>query len=293
MERCESERSSDAAGPGAVESAVAAAMEGGVTMDEVVARVGAWDGEGSGSDEGHSAAGTDGLIGLQREAGRLSEEWERDREPGAEEGSARVAIESLRALTLRTMAQLSAGAEPVSAVEIGRLSLTLQRIEGADRLRIEREQAVAGAGLSHGGEVQGSGWSIEGDPLEWPQRAVEEVPEAEWAGDWGGDPDAASPAPAPDTPFDDAGEHDASVARGAHEATDREDANATEDASDAREAPDTRDARRRRDVRAVPDAPDDDAYSVARDVEMRRRDRERLLWPTDPPFCPALWHTFG
>ena len=276
MERYESERSSDAAGPGAVEGAVAAAMEGGVTMDEIVARVRAR------GDEDGGATQVDGLIGVQREAESFAEEWERDREPGAEEGSARVAIESLRALTLRTMAQLSAGAEPVSAVEIGRLSLTLQRIEGADRLRIQREQAAAGAGLSHGGEVQGSGWSIEGDPLEWPQRAVEEAPDSEWAEDPASD-SAATP-PVPDAPFDDADEH---------EATDREDANVTESVGDSSEASDEQDAGVPQDVRAVPDAPDDDAYSVARDVELRRRDRERLLWPTDPPFCPALWHTFG
>ena len=287
MERCESERSSDAAGPGAVEGAVAAAMEHGATMDGIVGRVRAWSSEDGG------AAHIDGLINLQREAGRFAEEWERDREPGAEEGSARVAIESLRALALRTMAQLSGRAEPVSTVELGRLSLTLQRIEDADWLRIKCERAAAGAGLSHGGEVRRSGWSIDGDPLDWPQHAVEEAPDSEWAGDWDGDPDAALPAPAADAPFDDAGAQDARVARGAHEATDQEDARVTEDESDAGEAPDERDAGVPQDVRAVPDAPDDDAYSVARDVELRRRDRERLLWPTDPPFCPALWHTFG
>ena len=276
MERCESERSSDEAGPGAVEGAVAAAMEGGVTMDEIVARVCARGGEDGG------AAYVDGLIGVQREADRFAEEWAGTREPGAEEGSALVAIETLRALALHTMAGLSQREDPMSAVELGRLSLTLQRIEGADRLRIEREQPAAGAGLSHGGKVQGSGWSIEGDPLEWPVRVVKEAPDSEWAEDPASD-SAATP-PAPDAPFDDADEH---------EATDREDANATEDASDASEAPDERDAGVPQDVRAVPDAPDDDAYSVARDVEMRRRDRERLLWPTDPPFCPALWHTFG
>ena len=187
------------------------------------------------------------------------------------------------------MARLSQREEPVSTVDLGRLSLTPQRIEGADRLRIEREQAVAGVGLSHGGRVQRSRWSIAGNPLEWPAVAVEEAPESEWAGDSGGDPEASPPAPGPDVPFDDAGPQDASVA---HEATDQEDANATEDVSDASEVPDERDAGVPQDVRAMPDARDDDAYSVARDVEMRRRDRERLLWPTDPPFCPALWHTF-
>ena len=276
MERYESERPSGEAGPGAVEGAVAAAMEGGVTMDEIVARIRARDSEDGG------AAHVDGLIGVRREVGRFAEEWERDREPGAEEGSARVAIETLRALALHTMAGLSGRSEPVSAVELGRLSLTLQRIEGADRLRIEREQAAAGAGLPHGGEAQRSGWSIEGDPLEWLQRVVEEAPDSEWAEDPASD-FAATP-PAPDAPVDDGRPQ---------EATDQEDANVTEDESDASEAPDERDAAVPQDVRAVPDAPDDDAYSVARDVELRRRDRERLLWPTDPPFCPALWHTFG
>ena len=267
MERCESERSSDAAGPGAVDEAVAAAV-----------------GDG------------DGLIDVRREAGRFAEEWECDREPGAEEGSARVAIESLQALTLRTMAGLSGRSKPVSTVELGRLSLTLQCIEDADRLRIEREQAAAGAGLSHGGEDQRSGWSIEGDPLEWPQRAVEEAPDSEWAEDTASDSAATPPASVSDAPFDYDGTQDAWVACGAHEATDQEDANVTEDASDAGDAPEERDAGVPQDIRAVPDAPDapdDDAYSVARDVELRRRDRERLLWPTDPPFCPALWHTFG
>ena len=243
--------------------------------------------------ESSRAAPSDGLMGLRRKAEDFAEEWQRTREPGAEGDSARVAIESLRALALHTMAQLSGRSEPVSTVELGHLSFTLQHIEGADTLRIEREQAAAGAGLSHAGKIQRSGWSIEGNPLEWPQRAVEGAPDSEWVDDWGGEPDAALPAPAPDAHFDDAGAQDAWVARGAHEATDQEDANVTDDENDASETPDERDAGVPQDVRAVPDAPDDDAYSVARDVEMRRRDRERLLWPTDPPFCPALWHTFG
>ena len=165
--------------------------------------------------ESGGAAPIDGLIGLRRKAEDFAEEWERTREPDAEEGSARVAIESLRTLTLHTMAALSRREEPVSAVEIGRLSLTLQRIESADRLRIKHEQAAAGAGLSHGGEVQRSGWSIEGDPLDWPVRAVEETPDSAWSEASGWDSAAAPPVPTPDAPVDDTGAQDAWVARSA------------------------------------------------------------------------------
>ena len=293
MEQCESVCTTGDPLPGAIQGAVAAAMAGGVTMDAIVARVGARSGEGSGSDEGLSATCMDDLIGVQREAEGFAEEWRRTREPGAEGHSARVAIETLRALTFRTVAQLGGRAESVSTMELGRLSLALQRIKGADRLRIEREQAAAEAdaqgerpapwaGLSHDEQVQTIRRSIEENLLGWPARA--EAPDSGWNGDSGGDPGATPPAPAPDAPLGDGG---------APEATDQEDATVAEDASDASEAPDERDAGVSQDVRAVPDAPDDDAYSVARDVELRRRDRGRLLWPTDPPFCPSLWHTFG
>ena len=94
--------------PGAIQDAVAAAIEGGATMDEIVAcvrpratatvrlppRTARW------------AARIDGLICLQREADRFAEEWVRTREPGAEGRSALVAIETLRTLALRTMAEL-------------------------------------------------------------------------------------------------------------------------------------------------------------------------------------------
>ena len=53
--------------------------------------------------ESGGAAPIDGLIGLRRKAEDFAEEWQRTREPGAEGDSARVAIESLRALTLRTV----------------------------------------------------------------------------------------------------------------------------------------------------------------------------------------------
>ena len=274
-------------------------------MDAIVARVRARSGEGG------SGPCFDGLIGLQRETNGFTEEWERSREPGAEGRAALVAIETLRALTLRTMAALSARAEPLSTEDLGRLALTLQRIERADRLRIKRERAATESGAL-AGAVPRKPPSGEEEMVGWPAEAEAEAPDAAWTEDSGQDPDAVPPALAPDPPADD-GEAldawDAAVAprvsdprgapdpwspRGSHktrptpEAADGEVANVTDNASDASEAPNTsdapmardvRDARGAQDARAVRDAPDEREWSVVRDLEMRRRDAARLPGP--------------
>ena len=160
--QCESERSPDEPLPGVIQDAVAAAIEDGATMDEIVARVRSLGPAARGGDrspliprarrcararpaEGRWAERIQGLIFLQREADRCAEEWERTREPGAEGRSALIAIETLRTQALRTMAELAAREEPVPTEDLGRLALALHRIESADRLRVEREQAMADA----------------------------------------------------------------------------------------------------------------------------------------------------
>ena len=112
--------SSDEPLPGAIQDAVAVAIEDGATMDEIVERVRSRGGDRSPliprarrcararPAEGRWAERMDGLICLQRETDRFAEEWERTREPGAEGRSALIAIETLRTLALRTMADLSA-----------------------------------------------------------------------------------------------------------------------------------------------------------------------------------------
>ena len=87
------ERASDAPLPAAIQDAVAAAIEDGATMDEIVTRVRAGDGDRSPliprarrcararPDEGRWAERMDGLICLQRETVRFAEEWERTRDP--------------------------------------------------------------------------------------------------------------------------------------------------------------------------------------------------------------------
>ena len=154
-------------------------------MDEIVARVRSGGGDRSPSiprarrcararpAEGRWAERMDGLICLQRETDRFAEEWERTRDPGAEGLSALIAIETLRTLALRTMAELGAREEPVPTEDLGRLALALHRIESADRLRIEREQAAADAAAAHDGAAARAASMTHAERVETVRRAME------------------------------------------------------------------------------------------------------------------------
>ena len=297
--QCESECSPDEPLPGAIQDAVAAAIEDGATMDDIVERVRARGGEGSPliprarrcararPAEGRRAERMDGLICLQRETHRFAEEWARAREPGAEGLSALIAIETLRTLALRTMAELGQREEPVAAEELGRLALALHRIESADRLRIEREQTMADA-AAHAGPAARTASMTHAERVETVRRAMEghlfpgrtepPPPASGWAAASPADSPVTPPEPAPDspaaappahsrvTPPDPASESPADD--GAHDVGD---AGGAPDVCDARGARDSWDVRR------------------ARDAELRRRDAEGRIWPTDPPFCPSAW----
>ena len=188
--QCESERSTTGAIseeplPAAIQDAVAAAIEDGATMDEIVARVRSGDGDRSPSiprarrcararpAEGRWAERMDGLICLQRETVRFAEEWERTRDPRAEGLSALIAIETLRTLALRTMAELGTREEPVPTEDLGRLALALNRIESADKLRIEREQAAADAAAAHDGAAARAASMTHAERVETVRRAME------------------------------------------------------------------------------------------------------------------------
>ena len=201
--------------PAAIEDAVAEAIEGGASMDEIVAWVRAGDGERSPliprarrcararPAEGCWAERMEGLICLQRETVRFAEEWERTRDPRAEGLSALIAIETLRTLALRTMAELGAREEPVPTEDLGRLALALRRMESADRLRIEREQAAVDA-TAHAGPAAGAASMTHAERVETARRAMEghlfpgrtepPTPASGWA--------AASPAASYVTPPD-------------------------------------------------------------------------------------------
>ena len=249
---------------------MAAAIEGGATMDEIVARVRPLGPAALGGDrspliprarrcararpgEGRWAERMDGLICLQRETDRFAEEWERTRDLRVEELSALIAIETLRTLALRTMAELGAHEEPVPTEDLGRLALALRRIESADKLRIEREQAAADAAAAHAGPAARAASMTHAERVETVRRAMEghlfpggtdPPPTASgWAAASAEDSHVTPPDPTP----------------GARVARPRA------------QADDTWDAHR------------------ARDAELRRREAEGRIWPTDPPFCPSEW----
>ena len=209
--------------PGAIQDAVAAAIEDGATMDEIVSRVRSRGGDRSPSiprarrcararpAEGRWAERMDGLICLQRETDRFAEEWERTREPGAEGRSALIAIETLRTLALSTMADLSQRTEPVPTEDLARLALALHRIESADRLRIEREQAAADPAAAHAGAAARAASMTHAERVETVRRALEghlfpgrtDPPPAAsgWAAASAEDSPVTPPEPAPDSPM--------------------------------------------------------------------------------------------
>ena len=157
------------------------------------------------------------------------------------------------------MAELGAREEPVPTEDLGRLTLALHRIEGADRLRIEREQAAADPADAHAGAAARAASMTHAERVETVRRALEghlfpgrtepPPPAFGWAAASAEDSPVTPPDPAPESPA----------------------ADGAQDDSDVRIARDTWDAR------------------GARDAELRRREAERRLWPTDPPFCPSAW----
>ena len=195
-------------------------------------------------------------------------------EPGAEGRSALVAIETLRTLVLSTMADLSQRTEPVPTEDLARLALALYRIESADWLRIEREQAAADAAAAHDGAAARAASMTHAERVETVRRAMEghlfpgrtESPPAAfgWAAASAEDSPVTLPKSAPDPP---------NAAPPAHSRVTQPEPAPDSPADDG--APDVCDARR---------APVTwDAHS-ARDAHLRRREAEGRLWPTDPPF---------
>ena len=286
--------SSDEPLPGAIQDAVAAAIEDGATMDEIVERVRSRGGDRSPliprarrcaparPAEGRWAERMDGLICLQRETDRFAEEWVRTREPGAEGRSALIVIETLRTLALRTMADLSQRTEPVPTEDLARLALALHRIESADRLRIEREQTMADA-AAHAGPAARAATMTHAERVETVRRALEghvfpartdpPPPAFGWAAASAEDPPVTLPKPAPDPPT--AAPPANSRVTPPEPAPDSPAAGGAPDVCDPRGARDTWDAHR------------------ARDAELRRREAEGRIWPTDPPFCPSAWRGPG
>ena len=180
--------------PDTLREAVDAAVADGATIDEITAHIREAGGACSRSAVGRYAKNVRDLIRQQHEADRATETWVRalgEREQGR---AGPILIETLRTLALATMAHLSQREEPASPEELGRLALALKRIEGTDKLRIERERAAAtaapGAGQPAGRPAGRKGLSPEtvaamreailGRPRP-PERAVSSAPVDPWS----------------------------------------------------------------------------------------------------------------
>ena len=178
--------------PPALREAVDAAIADGATIDEITARIRAEGGACSRSAVGRYVKNMRDLIRQQQEADRGIEAWVRALGARAQGRAGLILIETLRTLTLSALADLSRREEPVSTEELARLALILRRIEGTDKLRLERERAAAKAARAAPGAGQApvrKGLSpeavaairevVEGRPRR-PARAVTSAPVDPW-----------------------------------------------------------------------------------------------------------------
>ena len=185
-------RSSIARLPPTLREAVDAAIADGATIDEITARILAEGGACSRSAVGRYVKNLRDLIRQQQEADRANEAWVRALGARAQGRAGLILIETLRTLTLSALADLSRREEPVSTEELARLALVLRRIEGTDKLRLERERAAAKAARAAPGAGQApvrKGLSpeavaairevVEGRPRR-PARAVTSAPVDPW-----------------------------------------------------------------------------------------------------------------
>ena len=147
-------RSSVARLPPTLREAVDAAIADGATIDEIADLIRADGGACSRSAVGRYVKNMRDLIRQQQEADRASEAWVRALGERAEGRAGLILIETLRTLTLSALADLSRREEPVSTEELARLALVLRRIEGTDKLRLERERAAAKAARAAPGAGQ-------------------------------------------------------------------------------------------------------------------------------------------
>ena len=185
-------RSSVARLPPELREAVDAAIADGATIDEITALIQAEGGTCSRSAVGRYTKNVRDLIRQQQETDRGIEMWVRALGERAEGRAGLILIETLRTLALSTLAELSKREKPPTPEELARLSLVLRRIEGTDKLRLERERATAKAARAAPGAGQApvrKGLSpeavaairevVEGRPRP-PERAVSSAPVDPW-----------------------------------------------------------------------------------------------------------------
>ena len=186
-------RSSVARLPPELREAVDAAIADGATIDEITALIRGEGGACSRSAVGRYAKDMRDLIRQQQETDRGIEMWARALGERPEGRAGLILIETLRTMTLSTLAELSKRETPPTPEELARLALVLKRIEGTDKLRLQREREAAKAAAK---DAPGAGQApvrkglspeavaairevVEGRPRP-PERAVTSAPVDPW-----------------------------------------------------------------------------------------------------------------
>ena len=141
--------------PSKLREAVDQAIADGATIDDITALIRAEGGSCSRSAVGRYSKNVRALIREQQEFDRAMKIWVRELGERAEGRAGLILIETLRTMVLSTMAELSQRGEPAPMRELARLALTLKRIEGTDKLRLERERTTAKPAPVGGTKPQG------------------------------------------------------------------------------------------------------------------------------------------
>ena len=128
--------------PDTLREAVDAAIVDGATIDEITERIRAEGEDCSRSAVGRYSKNVRELIRQQQETDCTIKAWVQELGERPEGGTGLFLIETLRTMTLATMAALSGRDEPASLQELSRLSLILRRIEGTEKLCRDRERAA-------------------------------------------------------------------------------------------------------------------------------------------------------
>ena len=143
--------------PPELREAVDAAIADGATIDEITALIRGEGGACSRSAVGRYTKNVRDLIRQQQETDHGIEMWVRALGERPEGRAGLILIETLRTMTLSTMAEFATSGETVPTQELARLSLILKRIEGTDKLRLERERAAAKEAKAAAGAGQAPG----------------------------------------------------------------------------------------------------------------------------------------
>ena len=150
-------RSSIARLPPELREAVDAAIADGATIDEIADLIRGEGGACSRSAVGRYTKNVRDLILRQQETDRANEMWVRALGERAEGRAGLILIETLRTMTLSTMAELS---HARGARDAGRALpplAVLKRIEGTDKLRLQREQRGGQGSQGRGRRGAGAG----------------------------------------------------------------------------------------------------------------------------------------